>query len=84
MGQNLLVFQSLWAMERRHTDGYERPLEKNIEMIVESGYEGVSGDSRNRDYVRRLHSLMTPHGSRGGPVLSGDRGRPQARAGERC
>ena len=28
MAQRLLVFQSLWAMERRHTDGYERTLEE--------------------------------------------------------
>lgn len=62
MGQNLLVFQSLWAMERRHTDGYERPLEDNIKMIAEAGYDGISGDFRNRDYVRRLHGLLKPHG----------------------
>ena len=27
-GQRLLVLQSLWAMERRHTDGIERTLEQ--------------------------------------------------------
>ena len=33
-GQRLLVMQSLWAMERRHTDGVERTLEENVEMIA--------------------------------------------------
>ena len=26
--QELVVLQSLWAMERRHTDGFERSLEE--------------------------------------------------------
>ena len=33
MTQKLLIFQSLWAMERRHTDGFERTLDENIAMI---------------------------------------------------
>ena len=40
--QNLLFLQSMWAMERRHTDGVERSLEQNVEMIVGAGYDGVS------------------------------------------
>ncbi len=28
--QKLAILQSLWAMERRHTDGQERSLEENI------------------------------------------------------
>jgi hypothetical protein len=31
MSQRLEIYQSMWAMERRHTDGHERTLEKNIE-----------------------------------------------------
>ncbi|NTI46171.1 hypothetical protein G6L94_31560 [Agrobacterium rhizogenes] len=30
-------------------------------MIAESGYDGVSADFRNRDYVRRLDSLLKPN-----------------------
>ena len=37
--QKLLVFQSLWAMERRHADGYERSLEENIADIVAAGFD---------------------------------------------
>jgi len=60
--QKLLFFQSLWAMERRHTDGKERSLEENVAMIVEAGYDGVSTDWRNRDRSRRIAALLKPHG----------------------
>ena len=40
--QKLLVLQSMWAMERRHTDGLERSVEENVEMIVGAGYDGLS------------------------------------------
>lgn len=51
--QRLLVLQSLWAMERRHTDGFERTLEANIEMIAEAGFDGISMPWADRDLVRR-------------------------------
>jgi hypothetical protein len=56
--QTLSIFQSLWAMERRHTDGFERSLEENIEMIHKAGFAGVSTDYRSRDYVKRLAALL--------------------------
>jgi hypothetical protein len=62
MTQRLLVFQSMWAMERRHTDGYERSLEDNLQMIADAGFEGVSAHYGNRDDVRRLAELRKPHG----------------------
>lgn len=40
--QRLLVFQSLWAMERRHTDGVEPSLEDKLERIHAAGYDGLS------------------------------------------
>ncbi len=60
--QTLLIFQSLWAMERRHTDGYERSLEQNVEMIHQAGFDGVSADCRDRNFVQRLSGLLGPHG----------------------
>jgi hypothetical protein len=60
--QKLLIFQSLWAMERRETDGVERTLEQNVEMIQQAGFAGVSADYRDRDFVRRLTSLLKPQG----------------------
>ena len=59
--QKLLVFQSLWAMERRHTDGFERSLEENVRMIAEAGFDGISGDWRDRDKCRRMSELMKAH-----------------------
>lgn len=61
--QKLLVLQSLWAMERRHTDGFERTLEQNLEMIVEAGYDGVSsGAVGDRDVARRITAVTKPRG----------------------
>jgi hypothetical protein len=60
--QKLIVLQSLWAMERRHTDGYERTLEENVGMIIAAGYDGVSTDWRDRARSKRIMSLIKPHG----------------------
>jgi len=60
--QKLIVMQSLWAMERRQTDGMERSLEKNLEMIVEARYQGVSTDWRDRERSRRIVDFIRPHG----------------------
>jgi hypothetical protein len=62
MTQRLEVYQSLWAMERRHTDGYERSLEDNIRLIAEAGFNGVSASYESRDDVRRLTGLLKPLG----------------------
>ena len=56
--QKLLIFQSLWAMERRHTDSYERSLDENIAMIVQAGFDGISAHYTNRHDVIRLNEAM--------------------------
>ncbi len=56
--QSLIVLQSLWAMERRHTDGVEPTLEANVAKIAEAGFDGVSAPWTNRADVRRLLSCM--------------------------
>lgn len=58
----LVVLQSMWAMERRHTDGLERSLEENVGMIVSAGFGGVSAHCTNRTNVGRLASLIKGHG----------------------
>ena len=60
--QKILFLQSLWAMERRHTDGFERSLEENVKMIADAGYDGVSGQYVNRNDVKRLTGLLKTHG----------------------
>ncbi len=60
MGQKLLFLQSLWAMERRHTDGFERSLEENLRMIAGAGYDGISAPYTHADTVRRTTGLLPP------------------------
>jgi hypothetical protein len=62
MSQSLQVFQALWAMERRHTDGWERSLEENVAMIAQAGFDGVSSSYVSRDRVQRLVALLEPLG----------------------
>lgn len=60
--QELLFFQSLWAMERRHTDGYERSLDENIEMIAEAGFDGISAHYTKRSNVVGLNEAIRGRG----------------------
>jgi len=60
--QELLFFQSLWAMERRHTDGHERSLEENIEMIAEAGFDGISAHYTKRSDVVGLNEVIRGRG----------------------
>ncbi|MFM0234063.1 sugar phosphate isomerase/epimerase family protein [Paraburkholderia sediminicola] len=62
MSQRLLVFQSLWAMERRHTDGRERSLEENVQKIAGAGFDGLSAHYTDRASVRRLAQLRANYG----------------------
>lgn len=62
MSQRLLVFQSMWAMERRHTDGRERSLEENVQMIAGAGFDGLSAHYTDRASVRRLAQLRADYG----------------------
>lgn len=40
MAQKLLVYQSLWAMERRQADEPEYPVPRQLEMIRDAGFDG--------------------------------------------
>ncbi len=62
MTQKLVVLQSLWAMERRHTDGMERSIEQNVEMILQAGFDGVSMTVSDAVAARRIAALLKPHG----------------------
>jgi hypothetical protein len=60
--QKLLIFQSLWAMERRHTDGIERTLEHNVGLILDAGFDGISLSIADAGEARRVAGLVKPHG----------------------
>ena len=59
--QKLVVMQSLWAMERRHTDGMERSIETNVGMIVDARFDGVSMSFSDANAARRVAALLKPH-----------------------
>lgn len=42
--QKLEIFQSLWAMEQRHPQKPERPLEETFAMVADAGYHGMCLD----------------------------------------
>lgn len=56
--QSLIVLQSMWAMERRHTDGFEPSLEENVRRIAAAGFDGVSAHWYDRASVRRAVEAM--------------------------
>ena len=51
-------------MDRRHTDGFERSLESNVEMMLEAGFDRVSGDFSDRETARRISNLVKPQGKK--------------------
>lgn len=62
--QTLLFYQSLWAMERRHTDGHERSLDENIAMIAQAEFDGISAHYTNREDVAYLNEAIAATGLR--------------------
>ncbi|MEX2648534.1 MAG: sugar phosphate isomerase/epimerase [Alphaproteobacteria bacterium] len=60
--QRLLVFQSLWAMERRRPDRLEWSLEDKVRMIAEAGFDGASVDFGDAAFARRATRLLADHG----------------------
>ena len=59
--QTILFLQSMWAMERRHTDGIERSIEQNVEMILGAGFDGISMSVTDATAARRVAALVKPH-----------------------
>ncbi|NBO81557.1 MAG: sugar phosphate isomerase/epimerase [Betaproteobacteria bacterium] len=57
-----LVYQSLWAMERRRPDGAEWSLGKKLEMIRSAGFDGCGVRFADRDFVRTVTGFLRDHG----------------------
>ncbi len=56
--QKLLVYQSMWAMERRRPDGAEWSLEEKLEMIREAGFDGAGVRFFDFDYAREVTDFL--------------------------
>lgn len=56
--QKLLVYQSLWAMERRRPDGQEWSLAEKLEMIRDAGFDGCGVRFFDRDYAREVTRFL--------------------------
>ena len=62
MPQKLLVFQSLWAMERRRPDGVEWSLSEKLAMIRDAGFDGAGVRFVEADYAREVTGFLRAHG----------------------
>ena len=60
--QQLRVYQSLWAMERRRPDKQEWPLEQQLTMIRDAGYDGVGMRFLEAPYVREVTGFLRDNG----------------------
>jgi len=56
--QRLLVYQSLWAMERRRPDGQEWSLDEKLRMIRDAGFDGCGVRFFDRDYVSEVTAFL--------------------------
>lgn len=62
MAQQLRILQSLWAMERRRPDGAEWPLDTQLRMIRDAGYDGVGVRFVDPAFARTVTRFMRDHG----------------------
>ena len=60
--QKLLVFQSLWGMERLRSEDRELTLAEKIERIAAAGFDGVTDHFYDRRHVAPLMALVRDHG----------------------
>jgi hypothetical protein len=58
MVQKLRVLQSLWAMERRLADEPEWPLQIQLAMISDAGFDGAGVRFIDPDFARQATSFL--------------------------
>lgn len=61
MAQRFLIYQSLWAMERRRPDGLEWSLDEKLAMIRDAGFDGAGVRFADRDYARTVTDFLRAH-----------------------
>src|SRR3981081_1662228 len=62
MTQQLRILQSLWAMERRRADEAEWPLQTQLAMIRDAGFDGAGGRVLDPAFVREGTSFLRHDG----------------------
>ena len=62
MAQQLLVYQSMWAMERRRPDGLEWTLDEKLEMIRAAGFDGAGVRFFDYLYAKTVTGFLREHG----------------------
>ncbi len=60
--QKLLVYQSLWAMERRRPDGLEWALPEKLEMIRDAGFDGCGVRFFDFNYAKTVSEFLGRNG----------------------
>jgi len=60
--QKLLVYQSLWAMERRRPDALEWSLPEKLEMIRDAGFDGCGVRFFDFDYAKTVTDFLRQNG----------------------
>jgi len=56
--QKLLVYQSLWAMERRRPDGLEWSMSQKLEMIRNAGFDGAGVRFFDYKYAKEITDFL--------------------------
>jgi len=60
--QKLLIYQSLWAMERRRPDGHEWSLQQKLEMVRDAGFDGCGVRFFDYAYAKEVTGFLRAHG----------------------
>ena len=60
--QKLLVYQSMFAMERRRPDGQEWSLEEKLVMIRDAGFDGAGVRFFDYAYAKEITKFLRAHG----------------------
>ena len=61
MPQRFLVYQSLWAMERRRPDGLEWSLDEKLALIRDAGFDGAGVRFGDRSFVKPVTDFLRAH-----------------------
>ena len=54
MSKQLLIFQSMWAMEGIHPHGHTASVEDNLQQLAAAGFDGFTDHYYRRAHVQRL------------------------------